>query len=179
MLRRLDAVAGCPRSRRVWCVAAGWERGTAADLPGEGVLAGNTIGLEQDRTDADLLDSYVSLSALAVRAGAGLITDVPPANPAEQRTLDQAITGLARVLKGEAAQAQLPPSLSAYLRTLPAGASHPLSRSASEWQMSGKADARIRRLPSGAWIAVEIPAEGPTGIFVSISPDEWMKARAP
>jgi len=41
--------------------------------------------------------------------------------------------------------------------------------------MSGKALARIRRTSRGAWIAVEVPSEGPVGIFVSIYPDEWMK----
>jgi len=178
MLRRLDAAAGCPASHRVWCLAAGWERGTAAELPAEGVLVGVTIGLWQDKPDRELLDAEVTLSALAVRGGAGLITDVPPENQAEQRVVAEAITGVAKVLKGEVAHAQLAASLVRYLGTLPAGASYPLARGPAEWRMSGKAQGRLRRTPSGIWIAVEIPSEGPPGIFVSIYPDEWMKPGA-
>jgi hypothetical protein len=175
MLRRLDAAAGCPQSRRVWCLAAGWERGTAAALPDEGVLVGVTIGLVQDRPDRELLESEVTLSALAVKAGAGLITDVPPQSPSEQRTIDEALVGVVKVLKGEAGHAALAPALARWLGTLPAGASHPLARVSAEWRMSGKADARIRRTPAGVWMAVEIPGDGPRGIFVSIYPDDWLK----
>ena len=186
MLRRLDVAGGCPQSRRVWCLASGWERATAAELPAEGVVVGVTIGLEQDKADRELLDSEVTLSAFAVKGGSGLITDVPPQNKAEQRTLDEAMANVVKVLRGEAGQAAIASSLTRWLLTLPAGASHPLRRTAlrasgaqlletTEWRMSGQADARIRRLPSGAWIAVEIPGDGPTGIFVSIYHDEWMK----
>jgi hypothetical protein len=41
--------------------------------------------------------------------------------------------------------------------------------------MSGAAQARIRRLPSGMWIAVEIPDAGPPGIALSIYHDGLMK----
>jgi len=176
MLRRLDVAGGCPQSRRVWCLASGWERGTAAELPAEGVLVGVTIGLEQDKPDRELLDSEVTLSAFAVKGKNGLITDVPPQNKAEQRTIDETMANVVKVLKGEAGQAAIASSLTRWLLTLPASANHALHRTAAEWRMSGQADARIRRLPSGAWIAVEIPGEGPTGIFVSIYHDEWMKA---
>jgi hypothetical protein len=177
MLRRLETAGGCPQSRRVWCLAAGWERATAAELPEEGVLVGVTIGLEQDRPDAELLASDVTLSAFAVKGKNGLITDVPAQSKGEQRTVDEAIAGVVKVLKGEVGHATLATGLARYLTTLPAGASHPLTRDPAQWRMSGKADARIRRTPSGAWIAVEIPGEGPSGIFISIYPDEWMKAR--
>jgi hypothetical protein len=172
-LARLDAAAGCPASRRVWCLAAGWARGTAADLPADGVLAGLTIGLAVDVPDRELLSSEVTLSAFAVRGGAGLITDVPPENPAERRVVAEAIAALAAALKGDGPRRALAASLTRYLATLPAGASHPLTRTASEWRMSGKADARVRRLPSGAWMAVEFPGDGPAGIFVSLYPDDW------
>jgi hypothetical protein len=180
LLARMQRVAGCPDSHRVWCVvSAGWADGAAPDLPASGVLAGLTIGLERDRPDAELLETEVALSAFAVAHGRALITDIPPENAAEKRTIAAAVHQLAAELKG-AAPAPLPPTLARYLTTLPVGATHPLTRDRDgrTWRMSGKAEAWIRRLPSGAWVAVEVPPEGPVGIFVSIYPGDWRRAGA-
>jgi hypothetical protein len=175
MLPRLDAAAGCPASKSVWCLAKPlWEKGTAADLPAAGVVPGISIGLEQKKPNAELLETEVDFSAFAVKAGKGLITDVPPESAAEKRTLASAVSAVAAALK-KGGPVTLPPALARYLATLPAGASHPLSRTAAEWRMSGKAEAWIRRGPAGGWIVVEVPAEGPPGVFVSIYHDDWIK----
>src|SRR5262249_27432309 len=121
----------------------------------------------------ELLESEVALSALAVKDGRALITDVPPENAAERRVVGAAVAAIAKQLKG-GPRAELAPSLVRYLKTLPAGASYPLRREASAWRISGKAEAWLRRAASGAWIAVEVPGEGPIGIFVSIYPDAWL-----
>jgi hypothetical protein len=174
LLLRLRKVADCPASKRVYCLATeGWSAATAADLPARGVLAGLTIGLERDKPDAELLETEVSLSAFAVKDGRGLITDIPPENAAEKKTIAAAVTALGKALRG-GPRAELAPSLVRYLGTLPDGAAYPLSRDGASWRMIGKAEAWVRRLPGGAWIAVEVPPEGPIGIFISIYPDAWL-----
>lgn len=175
MLPRLDAAAGCPASKSVWCLAKPmWEKGTAADLPAAGVVPGISIGLEQKKPDQELLETLVDFSAFAVNGGKGLITDVPPESAAEKRTLATAIGAVAKALK-QGGPLALPAALARYVATLPAGATHPLTRTATEWRMSGKAEAWIRRGPAGGWIVVEVPGAGPAGIFVSIYHDEWIR----
>lgn len=176
MLPRLDAAAGCPASKSVWCLAKPmWDKGTAADLPAAGVVPGISIGLEQKKPDKELLEAVVDFSAFAVNGGKGLITDVPPESAAEKRTLATAVGAVAKALK-QGGPLALPSALARYLATLPAGATHPLTRTATEWRMSGKAEAWIRRGPAGGWIVVEIPGEGPAGVFVSIYHDEWIRS---
>jgi len=175
MLPRLDSAAGCPASKSLWCLAKPmWEKGTASDLPAAGVVPGITIGLEQKKPDKELLETPVDFSAFAVKGGKGLITDVPPESAAEKRTLATAVGAVAKALK-QGGPLTLPPALARYLASLPAGATHPLSRTAAEWRMSGKAEAWIRRGPAGGWIVVEIPGEGPPGIFVSIYHNDWIE----
>jgi len=174
MLPRLDAAAGCPASKSVWCLAKPmWEKGAPADLPAAGVAPGISIGLEQKKPDKELLETPADFSAFAVSGGKGLITDVPPQNAAEQRMLATAVGAVAKALR-QGGAVVLPPALVRYLATLPAGASHPLSRTATDWRMSGKAEAWIRRGPAGGWIVVEIPGDGPPGVFVSIYHGEWL-----
>ncbi len=174
MLPRLDAAAGCPASKSVWCLAKPmWEKGTPADLPPSGVVPGISIGLEQKKPDKELLEAIVDFSAFAVKEGKGLITDVPPESAAEKRTLATAVGAVAAALK-KGVPLALPAPLARYLSTLPAGATHPLTRTPTEWRMSGKSEAWIRRGPAGGWIIVEIPGEGPAGLFVSIYHDAWL-----
>jgi hypothetical protein len=178
MLTRLGNAAGCPASHRVWCVAAGgWADARPAELPADGVLVGVAVGLERDRPDADLLATDVTLTAFAVHDGKGIITDVPPENAAEQRVIAEAIAGIAKVLRGQASRVELASSLAGAVGGLRAGASYPLTRTPREWRMTGKADARIRRTAAGVWIAVEVPGEGPAGVYVSIYPGDWLEAK--
>jgi len=173
LLARLGPAASCPGSHRVWCIASErWSAATAADLPPTGVVAGITIGLERDKPDAELLETAVSLSALAVKDGRGLIIDIPPENATEKKTIGAAIAQIGAVLKN-GGHVELPPALARLLATLPAGATHPLTRTPAGWRMSGKAEGWIRRIPGGPWIAVEVPGDGPIGIFVSIYPSDW------
>jgi hypothetical protein len=169
MLARLGAAAGCPGSGRVWCIAAdGWAAGSAPDLPGgDRVLVGVSIGLMRELPDRDLLGTEVMLAALALREGKGLITDVPPESAAEKRLLAAAIGSVGAALRGERERPELAPALARYLATLPAEATYALVREEGAWRMRGKADARLRRV-GRAWVAVELPGEGPEGIFVSL-----------
>lgn len=169
MLGRLGRAAGCPASKRAWCIAAGgWGGGTAPDLPaGERVYPGVSIGLERAKPDGELLEAEVSLAALALRDGKGLITDVPPQNAAEKKVVGEAIASVGKVLRGEAQHPALAPSLGRYLATLPATASYPLAREGGSWRMRGKADARLRKI-GPVWVAIELPGEGPEGLFVSL-----------
>lgn len=175
LLPRLGRAAHCP-SKRVWCIAAeGWATGIAADLPEAGVLVGVTVALEVARSDEDLLETEVTLSVLSVRAGHGLVTELPPGSAAGQRLIAATITKVAQLLRGEVSRLELPPELQPALASSRAEARYPLTRTASEWRMAGKAEARIRRVASGAWVVVETPIAGPEGIFVSIYPDEWSR----
>ncbi len=169
MLARLGAAAGCPASRSMWCIASdGWSSGTTPDLPeGPRALVGVSIGLEKERPDAELLDAEVTLATLALREGRGLIGDLPPENASEQRMIEAAIASVGRVLTGETARVALAPAIVRYLESLPPMAEYPLAREEGAWRMRGKADARIRRV-GRTWVAIELPGEGPEGIFVSI-----------
>jgi hypothetical protein len=176
MLSRLGAAARCPGSRRAWCIpSAGWAEGQAADLPGgDRALVGVTIGLERDREDADLLSTEVVLSVLALRRAGdgilGLITDVPPENPSETRVVRAAISSIGKVVKGDADRVQLAPSLARHLDTYIPQATYPLTRQGAAWAMTGKSNARIRKV-GRLWIAIEVPRSGPQGIFVSLYPE--------
>jgi hypothetical protein len=137
-------------------------------------LVGVTIGLERDREDADLLATEVVLSVLVVKAKGddrlGLITDVPPENPAETRVVRAAIAGIGKVLKGDAERVALAPSLARHIQTFAQDASYPLSRDGDLWTMTGKSNARLRKV-GRAWVALEVPRSGPEGVFVSIYPE--------
>jgi hypothetical protein len=178
MLARLGTVASCPGSRRVWCVAAsGWSRGEPATLPaGSVALVGVTVGLQRDKPDDELLAVDVALSALVFRPEGektvGLITDIPPSNPGEQRLMRNAMSSIARVVRGEDERVKLAPSLVRHLDSLPAQASYPLSRGpdGADWRMTGKSNARIRKV-GRSWVAIEVPRAGPEGIFVSVYPE--------
>ena len=176
MLARVGAAAGCPGSKRVWCIAAdGWARGIAPELPsGQQVLIGVSIGLERERADDELLATEVSLSALALRGAGetrqGLITDIPPENPAEKRVVRAAVSSVGKVLKGQDDRVELAPSLQRFADGLAAQASYPLARGGDAWLMTGKANARIRKVGS-VWVALEVPRDGPEGIFLSLYPE--------
>lgn len=176
MLARLGKAAKCPDSRRVWCIAAdGWAKGIAAPLPdGDRALVGVTVALEKDRDDVDLLATDVALSVLAVRGAGdgrlGLITDIPPENAAEKRIVRAAVTSIGKVLKGEAERVELAPSLARVVESYPAQASYPLAVDNGSWAMAGKSSARLRKVGL-AWVAIEVPHNGPEGIFVSIYPE--------
>jgi hypothetical protein len=176
MLARVGAAAGCPASKRVWCIAAeGWGHGAAPELPaGEQVLIGVSVALEREREDDELLATEVSLSALALRGPGdgrrGLITDIPPENPAETRVVRAAVSSVGRVLKGQDDRVELAPSLRRFADGLAAQASYPLSRAGGAWVMTGKSNARIRKVGS-VWVALEVPRDGPEGVFLSLYPE--------
>jgi hypothetical protein len=169
MIGRLGKAAGCPASHRVWCIAAdGWNAAAAADLPaGDVVLIGVSVPLERARDDAELLETEVDLTALAIRDGKAIITDIPPANAAEKKAIADAIASVGRVLKGQDAKVTIAPTLARYLATLPETATYPMTREKTQWRFRGKADARLRKVGK-SWVAVEIPGEGPEGIFVTV-----------
>jgi hypothetical protein len=176
MLARLGAAARCPGSRRVWCIpSGGWAGGQASELPaGDRAMVGVTIGLERDREDGDLLATEVVLSVLALRGAGddrlGLITDIPPENAAERRVVRAAVSSIGKVLKGEAERIDLAPSLARHVDTFVPQASYPLSRAGGAWTMTGKSNARIRKV-GRAWVALEVPRSGPEGVFVSLYPE--------
>jgi hypothetical protein len=156
--------------------ASGWSRGQAAELPaGSVALVGVTVGLQRDKPDDELLAVDVALSALVFRPEGeqtlGLITDIPPSNPGEQRLMRNAMTSIARVVRGDDDRVKLAPSLAKHLDTLPAQASYALARgpAGDDWRMTGKSPARIRKV-GRSWVAIEVPRAGPEGIFVSVYP---------
>jgi hypothetical protein len=175
MLARMGRAARCPGSRRVWCIPSeGWARGEVAELPADRAFVGITIGLERDRDDADLLATEVVLSVLALRGAGGerrgLITDVPPENPAEVRVVRAAISSIGRVLKGDDERVELAPALGRLAETYVDQAEYPLAREGAAWTMVGKSNAYIRKV-GRAWVAIEVPRSGPQGIFVSLYPE--------
>ncbi|HKA90837.1 MAG TPA: hypothetical protein VKE22_24410 [Haliangiales bacterium] len=169
LLARLDRAAGCDRGASPWCLATrGWATGTVPAIP-DGVLAGITIGLERDRPDAELPRGLVTFSAFAAGGGKVFVTDIPPVNAAEQKTLDAAAASVADALVGRAPRAELPRSLLDLLKTLPK--KYPVARAAGEWRYAGEADGRIRRV-GDVWVVIEIPRSGPAGIILSIYTDK-------
>jgi hypothetical protein len=171
MLTRIDEVGGCPASNRVWCIASqGWAKGEAGALPASPFLVtGVSVAFLEASGDDDLMTGLVSFSALGVNPATqkALIADVPATNPAEQRAVAQGIDATVAVLKHQAEMADLPASLVGYTRKFVTEARYPITRDGKDWRFRGEASARVRKV-GDAWVAIEIPKEGPRGILVSI-----------
>jgi hypothetical protein len=179
MIGRLRTVAKCGTPKeKIWCLAAaGWAGGTAPDWPkGNHVFLGVSVGLQRELPDDDLLSGEVTLSVLAVQDGKNaLVTDVLPEDPAEKRLVGAAIEQVAGVLHGKAATAQIPPALLKYANSLPPTANHALAKAGTEWRFGGVSQATLRKA-GPFWLVVEIPNDGPEGIYVGIYTDQVMAA---
>jgi hypothetical protein len=176
LLARLGRAVDCDHKPSAWCVAVrGWAGGTAPAIP-DGVLAGVTIGVERDKPDAAIAGAVVTFSAFAARDGKVFVTDIPPVDAAEQRALDAAAAAVADVLAGRSPRAELPASLVALMKTVPA--KYPVARAGGEWRYAGEADGRIRRV-GDAWVVIEVPRVGPEGAIVSIYTDRFVAKKLP
>ncbi len=179
MLGELGQTASCPSAsapHRVWCIAAdGWATGTPADFPaGSRAFVGLSAGLIEDESIEDGLTGNVFLAVLGVKNEGGkvtgLITDINPKGLDEQKLVAEAIAELTEVLKGKREVAQLPKPLHEWIQTIPPAANHALIREASGWRLEGRARAEVRKV-GDYWVALELPTEGPPGLFVSIFTD--------
>jgi hypothetical protein len=134
------------------------------------------VGLRADQEIEDLLAGQPSLSALALGGGKALITDATVHNAAEHRVVAMAMVELAKVLKGESARASVAPTIAEWAASLPASVKHPITKAGAEWVVRGDAEARVRKV-GDAWVIVEIPPDGPEGIYVSIYTDKFSAAK--
>jgi len=181
MLARVDQVAQCATSGRVWCIAArGWASGDAGPLPKERFLAaGVSVALIEEYTDDDLLSGVVTFSALGARGegkqALALSGDVNPQTASEQRLVAQAIDATVAVFKNKAEDAAIPAALHGYIEKLIPAAKYPLTRAGKEWRYTGAARARVRKV-GPHWVVIEVPPKGPRGILLSIYTDRLRAA---
>jgi hypothetical protein len=180
MLARLAKAADCAgkgQKKRVWCVAVDkWDKGTVADLP-TAPLVGVSFGVRADLPVEDLLAGEATLAVFAVKKDAdkpplGVITDLRPENAAEKRIIGDGMAAVAKTIKGDEPAAKLDPALHKLVQAVSGAATHPVVKGDTAWQMTGQSDTFVRRA-GDVWIAVEVPKEGPEGIFVSIFTDRY------
>ncbi len=89
--------------------------------------------------------------------------------------ITDAIGEVANVLHGKGASVTLAAPLYKYVTGLPGQVKYPLARAGAEWRFTGQSDARLRKL-GAFWVVVELPHDGPEGIFVSIYTDKLTAA---
>jgi hypothetical protein len=85
--------------------------------------------------------------------------------------VDDATAAVTQVLSGHAKAARIAAPLHAWLVGIPPDAPHSLTREEKGWRLKGAAGAEIRKV-GDVWVAIELPVEGPPGLFVSIFTDE-------
>jgi len=170
MLARIDKVAECPASSRIWCLATrGWAKGEGGALPDAPFLVtGVSVAFLEASSDDDLLTGLVSFSALGVNAGKALIVDIPASNAAEMRAVAMGIDRTVAVIKHKAEVAELPKALLLHARKTVTEARYPIVRKGRDWRFTGEASARVRRIDDSTWVAIEIPAKGPRGVLISV-----------
>lgn len=155
---------------RPWCIAADFEKGTAADLPKGKVLVGMTIELETGKDTTKALSDKVSLTALAIGAdGKAKVTNVQPENAAEQKVVAEAVANLTLVFKDKAATVKLPKELADHFKTLKG--SYATTKKGSEWTWTAMSPTRMRKVGKH-WVVIEAPGKG-NGIFATILTDGW------
>jgi hypothetical protein len=172
MLARIDRVAECPGSNRIWCIPTrGWAKADAGALPASPFLVtGVSVAFLEASSDDDLLSGLVSFSALGVSSGKepkALLVDVPATTAAEQRAVAQGIDQTVAVIKKKAEMAELPKALVVHARKVVTEAKYPIRKQGKDWRFAGEASARVRQL-GDVWVAIEIPAKGPRGILISV-----------
>jgi hypothetical protein len=164
----------------VWCRAA---RGFPGGGPGELALGGHvvvglTIGLKRGEPAGDAFED-VSVSVLAWRrTGGGIygrIVELVPATDEEKLELSEARLRILAVLGGDAPTAPLPPKLAADLPTFILNARYAMTAEEQGWILHGKAVAELRRV-GDSWVVIEVPPEGPPGVFLSVFTDRWTRA---
>jgi hypothetical protein len=181
MLADVRKTIGCPSAgskHRHWCLAAeGWATGQA-EPPQPGLYVGLTLSIADGEPIDDWLETGVTFSALGLRADGetrlGRIAALVPSNQEESALIAPAIASVISVLHAEAKAVTLPPDLATYLADLPAEASYALAPAAKGWTWTGASATELRKA-GDYWIAIEIPAEGPPGILVSIFTDRIAK----
>lgn len=179
ILGQVHDSAGCPSEtapHRVWCIAAdGWATGTAADLPsGSHLFVGLSAGFIEDESIEDGLTGNVFFAAFGMRnegKPTGLITDVNPKGVDEQAMVKDAVAEVTEVFKGKQPKARLAKPLHDWISEIPPAANHALIREATGWRLEGRARAELRKV-GDYWVALELPTEGPPGLFVSIFTDK-------
>jgi hypothetical protein len=164
----------------VWCKAArGFPGGSLGDLAQGGhVVVGLTIGLKHGEPAGEAFED-VSVSVLAWRrTGGGVygrIVELVPANDEEKLEVSEARLRILAVLDGEAPTAPLPPKLAADLPTFILNARYAITAEERGWILHGKAVAELRRVED-SWVVIEVPPEGPRGVFLSVFTDRWSRA---
>lgn len=155
---------------RPWCIAADFDKGTAADLPKGKTLVGIAVELETGKDAHDALINKVSPAVLVVdKDGQVVITDITPSNDGEKQSLGEAVFNLAAVLKDKSASAKLPKDLADYIKGMKA--KYKPTKTAGEWSWKGASAARLRKVGK-YWVSVETPAKG-NGIWAAVYTDAW------
>jgi len=155
---------------RPWCIAADFDKGTAADLPKGKTLVGIAVELETGKDAKDALTNKVTPAALTIgKDGKVVITDITPSNDSEKQMLFEAVANVTLVFKDKAATAKLPKDLVDYIKTMTA--KYTPTKGSGEWTWQGQSAARLRKVGK-YWVTIETPAKG-NGIWAAVYTDAW------
>ena len=177
LLGKLHAGANCDDKAsplRPWCIAAdGWAKGKSAALPKASVLVGITVTLTEGDVVETELREKVTLSALAFKTDGAhtyvKLASITPSNDDENLQVMKAVGGVSMVLKGKAKKAALPKDLADYVASLPAAASHELTKTSTGWSWTGDQVAAELRQVGDAWVVIEPSGNG---MYVTVLTDK-------
>lgn len=174
-LMLLGQYAGCATAApdKLWCRAMDSKVAAGGSAPATGTYMGVTTFVQTAGGSADSLTKFSRLSSLAVRESSGntyaLIATINPRNAPGKAEVARLLPLVKRQIEGAAEPQVAEPGLRAYLESLPARASYPLRAHRRGFLIDGGSRAELR--PAGkVWISVEVPANNPAGIWITIFP---------
>ncbi len=175
-LKLLLEAASCgaaDKRMEAWCqVAEGFPNGTSS-VPSKGVKVGLTTFVVTAEATRETLDKYQTLSCLGVGKGGDTfasITSVKPDSDAETKSAAAAQLDVLSVLKGGRRDIQMTPDLKSYVDSLSAAAKFPTKKTDKGFRIEGGSNADVRRVGT-TWLAVDVPAKDPKGLYISIFTD--------
>jgi hypothetical protein len=174
VLERVAAAAKCEDAaspQRIWCLADGWNKGTAAALPTNAVLVGLTLAIVDKSDGGKALTENVSVSAAAFGSkGEIKVVNITPSNDAEKKQMAEVVFSLAVFFKGKADNVTVSADMSGYLKSLKG--TYKAKKVTGTWQWKGASQGFARKFGDN-WIVVERSTEGPAGWWVSIVTPSW------
>lgn len=177
ILARLDEAAGCARAPSVFCLATrGWADGVAGEIPpGRHLFVGVALALVEEEPAGEALEQPILVGMGLRRDGAALaamVAEPEIKDRAAAELVERTLAGIVAVLETPtAAPAGVPAPLYDFFAPLPEVAPYALVRGAHGWSFDGSGQTTELRKVGKVWLAIEIPHEGPRGIYLTIFTD--------
>jgi hypothetical protein len=153
-----------------WCMAA---KGFASARPApvkHGTLLGVATFVQTDGASRATLAKYTKTASFSTRSGApshALIADVKGDNPSEEAELTTLRGQIFDHFAGKQVTFSTSAPLVGYLGSLVERAKYPMNPTPNGYKLEGGSNADVRKV-GAAWVAVEVPARNPAGIWFNV-----------